>query len=133
MTDEQMNVAISEACGWTDIHDSGPWHNHKLWGYPPELPGQGGNAYKYMPDYVHDLNAMHEAEKVLTDDQFKWYTYWVEKLMPETKYRCYLCATARHRAEAFVRSMGKWATDKDSLTVQPVTEDSSVAGKEVQP
>jgi hypothetical protein len=51
---------------------------------------------------------MHEAEKTLTDDQFKWYTHWVEKLMPETKYRCYLCATASQRAEAFVRSLGKW-------------------------
>ncbi len=86
-----------------------------------------------LPNYCVDLNAMHEAEKVLTDDQFKWYTYWVEKLMPETGFRFLLCATARQRAEAFVRSLGKWATDKDSLTVQPTTEDSSVVGKEVQP
>lgn len=77
MTNEQINRAIAEACGW-------------------------------QADYCNDLNAMHEAEKSLTDDQFKWYTYWVEKLMPETKYRCYLCATASQRAEAFVRSLGKW-------------------------
>lgn len=120
MTDEQINRAIAEACGW----------NNKP---VVRTNGKGSVWVTEWPDYCDDLNAMHEAEKVLTDDQFKWYTYWVEKLMPETKYRCYLCATARHRAEAFVRSMGKWATDKDSLTVQPVTEDSSVAGKEVQP
>ena len=108
MTNDQINRAIAEACGWTNIHDGGPWHNHKLWGYPPELPGQGGNAYKYIPDYCTDLNAIHDAEKTLTDDQFKWYTHWVEKLMPETGIRFLLCATASQRAEAFVRSIGKW-------------------------
>jgi|Laugrefa1bdmlbdn_1035148.scaffolds.fasta_scaffold33053_3 hypothetical protein len=122
MSEQEINEAIAEACG-RERNPDGGW-------YPDNGLRAGTQA---IPDYCSDLNAMHEAEKVLTDDQFKWYTYWVEKLMPETKYRCYLCATARHRAEAFVRSMGKWATDKDSLTVQPVTEDSSVAGKEVQP
>lgn len=106
MTNDQINRAIAEACGWEEGVER----------YVQNLP-----LMKAPPDYCTDLNAMHEAEKVLTDDQFKWYTYWVEKLMPETKYRCYLCATARQRAEAFVRSLGKWAT----------TEDSSVVGKEV--
>jgi hypothetical protein len=128
MTNEQINVAIAQACGWTILKK--PLSGFGFAAYAKE---PNGDPSPGIPDYCDDLNAMHEAEKVLTDDQFKWYTYWVEKLMPETKYRCYLCATARHRAEAFVRSMGKWATDKDSLTVQPVTEDSSVAGKEVQP
>lgn len=99
MTNDQINRAIAKA--------------HLEERYP--------KGY-WVRDYVHDLNAMHEAEKVLTDDQFKWYTHWVEKLMPETKYRCYLCATASQRAEAFVRSLGKWAT----------TEDSSVVEEEVQ-
>ena len=103
MTNEQMNVAIAEACGWTDIHDSGPWHNHKLWGYPPELLGQGGNAYKYMPDYVYDLNAMHEAEKTLTDDQWHDYVENVGGFCQQVMY-----ATARQRAEAFLRTIGKW-------------------------
>jgi hypothetical protein len=67
-----------------------------------------GEVYGWQADYCNDLNSIHEAEKTLTDDQFKLYSHWVEKLMPETKYRCYLCATARQRAEAFVRSLGKW-------------------------
>jgi hypothetical protein len=93
MTDEQINRAIAEACGWKEGVER----------YVQNLP-----LMKAPPDYCNDLNAMHEAEKTLTDDQFKWYTHWVEKLMPETKYRCYLCATASQRAEAFVRSLGKW-------------------------
>lgn len=94
MSNEQINRAIAELCNW---------------GVKPVVHiDDKGIRVREHPAYCMDLNAMHEAEKVLTDDQFKWYTYWVEKLMPETKYRCYLCATARQRAEAFVRSIGKW-------------------------
>lgn len=106
MTNEQINQRIAEACGWTEIHDSGPWHNHKPWGYPPQPPGTGGNAYKYVPDYCADLNAMHEAEMTLTE-------YQRESIYPRmmggwrnpTKP---IYATARQRAEAFLRTLGKW-------------------------
>lgn len=104
MTDEQINRAIAEASGWTDIHDSGPWHNHKLWGYPPERPGQGGNAYKYMPDYCNDLNAMHEAEKRLDDNE----DYYFALLCALGNWPKAIQATARQRAEAFLRTLGKW-------------------------
>lgn len=112
MTNDQINRAIAEACGWKPKRQT-------------KLTRMGFRvSYENTPNYCEDLNAMHEAEKTLTNDQFKWYTHWVEKLMPETKYRCYLCATASQRAEAFVRSIGKWeATVKDCLMV----------GKEVQP
>jgi hypothetical protein len=107
MTDEQINQRIAEACGWTDIHDSGPWHNNTLWGYPPIKPGQGGNAYKYLPNYCTNLNAMHEAEKVL-QNQFAAMieeAYWrnLQWVKPHPIY-----ATARQRAEAFLRTLGKW-------------------------
>jgi hypothetical protein len=45
---------------------------------------------------------------VLTEDQFKWYTHWLEKLMPNTRYWSLLCAPASRRAEAFLRAIGKW-------------------------
>jgi hypothetical protein len=107
MTDEQINAAIAEACGWTDIHDSGPWHNHTLWGYPPMKPKQGGNAYNYLLNYCADLNAMHEAEKVLTYEQFDEYYINLSKIMVRP-FR----ATARQRAEAFLRTLGKWEEGK---------------------
>lgn len=113
MTNEQINRAIAEACGWS--MEDGVW----VW------TANGIDCTYYeLWDWANDLNAMHEAEKVLTDDQFKLYSHWVEKLMPETGFRFLLCATASQRAEAFVRSIGKWeATVKDCLMV----------GKEVQP
>jgi hypothetical protein len=125
MTNEQINEAIAEACGWIEIHDSGPWHHHKPWGYPPQPPGAGGNAYKYVPDYCTDLNAMHEAEKVLAPknwDRFseKWWNYYHHLLDGDVHKTIH--ATARQRAEAFLLTLGKWsATDKESLTVGSIS------------
>lgn len=103
MTDQQINMAIAEACGWTEIHDSGVWHHHKLWGYPPLAPGAGGNSYQYIPDYCTDLNAMHEAEKVLPIKKLMKYVRHLEK-----RSSVWFCADARQRAEAFLRTLGKW-------------------------
>lgn len=111
MTDDQINKAIAEACGWTEIHDSGPWHNHKPWGYPPQPPGAGGNAYKYVPDYCNDLNAMHEAEKTLTPKNWNNFSenWWIYcKLLRVNDADEAIHATARQRAEAFLRTLGKW-------------------------
>ena len=58
---------------------------------------QWGSLYKTprgilrdCPDYCNDLNAMHEAEKTLN----------------------HMTATARERAEAFLRTLGKWEETK---------------------
>lgn len=103
MTDEQINRAIAEACGWTEIHDSGPWHNHKPWGYPPQPPGTGGNAYKYVPNYCVDLNAMKEAEMTLTSVQLLNYIAMLYNVCDDAPL-----ASSRQRAEAFLRTLGKW-------------------------
>jgi hypothetical protein len=103
MTNEQINRAIAEACGWTEIHDSGPCHHHKLWGYPPELPGQCGNAYNYIPDYCNDLNAMHEAEGTLGKSLYR-----MEAQLKRMAGAVCFHATASQRAEAFLRTVGKW-------------------------
>lgn len=96
MTDEQINIAIAEACGW--------WGNIKLidgipFGRPPKITSE----YIELPDYCNDLNAMHEAEKVLTADQ--WHRY--DAIMPLRDPQKIHC-TARQRAEAFLRTIGKW-------------------------
>lgn len=96
MTDEQINIAIAEACGWkyekneTHAPDGAFW-----WSKKPEFP-----------DYCNDLNAMHEAEKVLTSEQIdKYVTILCLEIQPEPKLHH---ATARQRAEAFLRTIGKW-------------------------
>jgi hypothetical protein len=54
-----------------------------------------------LPDYLNDLNAMHEAEKVLTADQ--WFEY--DRLMPLRDPQK-IHATAAQRAEAFIKTLG---------------------------
>jgi len=84
-------------------------------------------------NYCNDLNAMHEAEKVLTSQQEEDYFANLRAINGDliwyrTVGKTYR-ATARQRAEAFLRTLGKWqeATDKESLSVGgATTEESSV-------
>lgn len=88
-------------------------------------------------NYCSNLNSIHEAEKII----FPYHaTVYSNKLARVTGAEMsddtdYFCATARQRAEAFLRALGKWeeATDNESLMIQPTTEDSSVDQKEGQP
>jgi hypothetical protein len=86
MTDKQINAAIAEACG--------------------KVPTIYGEWYPPVPEYCTDLNAMHVAESVLTiieQDEY-WNFLW-----DVTGSKFELChATARQRAEAFLRTLGKW-------------------------
>ena len=59
-----------------------------------------------VPDYLTDLNAMHEAEKALG----LAYDRWTRELRAicERDRRCIESAKASQRAEAFLRTIGKW-------------------------
>ena len=57
-------------------------------------------------DYCNCLNAMHEAEEVLMDDWQKQKSY-LEWLGWDDERRIWH-STARQRAEAFLRTLGKW-------------------------
>lgn len=69
-----------------------------------------------FPDYLNDLNAMHEAEKVLMDRLDHWWDYHTElkdmKIMPKYGKGGILHATAAQRAEAFLRALSKWEEGK---------------------
>ncbi|CAB4163606.1 hypothetical protein UFOVP811_43 [uncultured Caudovirales phage] len=87
MTDEQINAAIAEAID-ADPH------------------------WKCAKDYCADLNAMHEAEKVLTPKEEGVYFFTLKHLVGDLIWHRDTCrnyrATARQRAEAFLRTLGKW-------------------------
>tara|TARA_R110000868_G_scaffold96684_1_gene266011 strand:- start:1059 stop:1376 length:318 start_codon:yes stop_codon:yes gene_type:complete len=100
MTDQQINAAITEACGWVPDCDRGIcWDKH-------------GNAIITVPNYCSDLNAMHEAEKVLNKEQLREYQIYMYDMACEIDNTCGrwmpYSATARYRAEAFLKSLGKW-------------------------
>lgn len=59
------------------------------------------------PDYLNDLNAMHEAEEKLDCNQWEvWHRIVGE--WPTELARL----TASQRAEAFLRTIGKWKEAK---------------------
>ena len=102
MTDEQINAAIAEACGWTNVNAT-----HRS-GKAPDADYVGS---EFIPDYCTDLNAMHEAEKVLDSGElFRGYYLALYDITKST--RMPVCATARQRAEAFLRTIGKWEEEK---------------------
>jgi hypothetical protein len=108
MTPEEQRVAIAEARGWKLVMDD-PL-------YEPYWEDPKGNmigvscGLKY-PDYLNDLNAMHEAEKVL--DLIKRCQF------ADNLFRVMVCedgvsefmkihATASQRAEAFLKTLNLW-------------------------
>jgi hypothetical protein len=58
---------------------------------------------QWYPNFATDLNAMHGAEKVLAQAQTDEYI----AVLFDSTYEATL-ATARQRAEAFLRTLGKW-------------------------
>jgi hypothetical protein len=74
--------------------------------------GDGHISIDHIPDYCDDLNAMHEAEKMLTEKGVNmWWEYvgFINRCNPtpfgsETAVH----ATANQRAEAFLKTLGKW-------------------------
>jgi len=98
MIEAQINVAVAEACGWIDVsarHRSG------------KAPNADYIGHEFIPDYCNDLNAMHEAEKMLNPAQIEDYVIEVMGFSHEPIF-----ATARQRAEAFLRTLGKWEETK---------------------
>ena len=100
MKPEAQRIAIAEACGWTANPFGGLC--------PPNLhPATNINQQFELPDYLNDLNAMHETEKVLTGNNRLRYCELVASI---TKHDS-MFATAAQRAEAFLRTISKWVEE----------------------
>lgn len=111
MTPEKQRIAIAEACGWKKSETNGA----------PVWWKDGQYAYQFdLPDYLNDLNAMHEAENTLLGSCWSLYLRnlasvcnclrveeagirWVE-----SDVALVANATSAQRAEAFLRTIGKW-------------------------
>ena len=113
MNPEAQRIAIAEACGWGVLRLScGFYAKHKT-EVRISISAASARATQTeamcdrVPDYLNDLNAMHEAEKVLSVREKQNYISTLRNICvvagcwPET-------ATADQRAEAFLRTLGKW-------------------------
>lgn len=99
MTPEAQRIAIAKECG----------RSIPCVGYEPEKFQREAE----LPDYTSDLNAMHEAEKTLSEAHCYIYNQWLCKAAgawtPRSKAVNWVFhATAAQRAEAFLRTMGLW-------------------------
>jgi hypothetical protein len=101
MTPEAQRIAIAESLGelnvrFTDsglcIASIGEMEDGTFWGTHG------------VPDYLNDLNAMHEAEKTLTKIQAR--TYACRKLRGGIFDAVH--ATASQRAEAYLKTLNLW-------------------------
>lgn len=125
MKEEAQRIAIAEACGWTRIMASPGFASDDTFPRGVEPRKQTMASFRALPDYLNDLNAMHEAEKALSREEgtggrardqwnlYVWFIYEVVTGHPwESDTNDYpgdvLNATAAQRAEAFLKTIGKW-------------------------
>jgi hypothetical protein len=109
MNKELQRIRIAEACGFDKSH----W-----------LELKGGIVFGTsgsLPDYPNDLNAMHEAIETLSVGEKSTYIMQLMDTCCEHPIGCVpdwtrdrqslarlTQATAAQRAEAFLRTIGKW-------------------------
>ena len=98
MKPEAQRIAIAQARNIIIQDEWGPLY-HTSSGYVRDCP-----------DYLNDLNAMHEAEKTLGQ---ALYCRYIDKLCDQAikGNNCMYFATAAQRAEAFLRTIGKWVSE----------------------
>lgn len=130
MNEHEQRIAIAEACGWTLCVFVESINLAK--GFPlPNSPlsyGTYENGMAQLPNYLNDLNAMNEAEKVLYGNPNlpKKYTQQIKNAIcreagvTKAQMNLDVCitATAAQRAEAFLRTIGKW-TKINSIKESP--------------
>jgi hypothetical protein len=122
MKPEEQRIAIAKAhlgyedfdwLVWWDEETIPFWTGRKLHG------ASGDNEWEPVLDYLNDLNAMHEAEKTLKNlDLYRKFLYLIvlEDLLNTSNEPAW--ATAAQRAEAFIRTIGKWNSDKINKTLE---------------
>jgi len=114
VTPEAQRIAIAEACGWTNVAPR-IVKNVKHQGDDVTVGIWSDNGW--IPNYLNDLNAMHEAVSIFDYDQADEFEDHLcdickrsndEKENPAPWRFAVVNAIAAQRAEAFLRTIGKW-------------------------
>ena len=104
MTPEAQRIAIVEVCGWKH-NGLGPKDSLH---HPTNCQCFSGPSCS-LPDYLNDLNAMHEAVETLRNlPGSEWFDF--QQILKEECGSTMNCiqATAAQRAEAFLRTLNLW-------------------------
>ena len=124
MSPQKQRIAIATACGWIIANPENDRPDYRHW-TPPGCVAKPNHMYgDKPPNYLSDLNAMHEAKKVLwaaglmlefvnqlvgitcSAMGFRW-----NKLTEHDNVILVANATAEQEAEAFLRTLGLWEED----------------------
>lgn len=114
MTNDEMRIAIAEACGWKSIRVTqlDRRHPNDRNDLPHGIAPNKVYSISEVPDYLDDLNAMFEAENWLINNarnnkgpSWMEYTGFLDRVC---RGNLVDHATATQRAEAFLRTVGKW-------------------------
>jgi hypothetical protein len=121
MTDQEINEAIALHLGWLRPehpdcmkHKIG-WSMPEKWWMDPKTVLRFGHD---IPNYCTDLNAMAQAVKVLDINDLCRYIDELDKICVPvhichyTHWIAVVEASARQRAEAFLRTINKWKESK---------------------
>jgi hypothetical protein len=99
MNADEKRIRIAIACGWTGFN---PDNIQNCIQYLAKGPS---GKWDNIPDYSNDLNAMHDAERILTLLEEQLYFETLHETAGNTMfYR----ATAAQRAEAFGKTLNLW-------------------------
>ena len=106
MTDQEINIDIAPLCGWVRVKTSDG--ESFVW--------SDGNGHwsRSVPNYCSDLNAMHTAEMSFPMSNCDFVFALARIVGADMSERSYADiskiaqATARQRAEAFLKAKGLW-------------------------
>lgn len=125
MTDLEINIAVAECLGWTKLkmQQLDRQHPNDRSDWPHGMSPESIDRWSEVPDYAKDLNAMRAAVERFpgwigfsdhgTKEGFARYLREIcgagaEYEIGDGALFRLVNATARQRAEAFLKTLGKW-------------------------
>ena len=120
MDKHKQRIKIAEACGWTSADEE-----YTYYGFTQNIPmvrkrwtsPDGKLKTLVLPDYLNDLNAMHEALLTLNIEQRHSIVHEVGDILGtpnpnDWQYHDFLYVSASELAEAFLKTLNLWEANK---------------------
>lgn len=108
----EQQIAIAESVGWRKICSN----DAVVYVKDADLVSYQARTQEQLPNYLKDLNAMHEVENAFYKRagmyEFERYLTHLQHIMnrvpPVQENMFFVSAPAAQRAEAYLRTIGKW-------------------------
>ena len=119
MDKDQQRIAIAESLGWERVGRNG-W-----------MKGGQSGTMAILPDYLNDLNACHEFEKTLTDDEWASYTCMLGLVIDKNNQLDgaeleikMVHAQSSQRCETYIRIKGLWRCEENQEAIPNETNEN---------